>query len=347
MSTKIRYIIIAMLLFYSCNSNRQKYDFSSNEINISGTKVDIGVMLAAPIELIYLDPLLLFFDFYKNTFVTVFDTKNGQFVRRFITEGQGPGEVTYSKLSLFVSTADKQMYLYQNSTRRINIYEQSDIIDKESIIPKQLSFENANYIKKVKDGYIGVGYFEDGRFRLYDSAGNIISSFGEYPFRGKETAMNYMDRFILYQGVLASSADGNYFAIGTNYCDNLEFYHIENGKAELIKKYETYDAKAIMNGNFIQVDNDCIMNYLLAYGGKYCYMLYSGEHYRENNKLHSIGGSKIIVFDWNGNYIKSYKTDMFLRAFCVDEENNIIYASASDYNDETGGGAGIFKVDMK
>ena len=305
-------------------------------------------MLAAPIELNYLDPLLLFIDRYENTLVTVFDTKNGQFVRRFITQGQGPGEVI-PPLRLSVSSVDKQMYAYQSSARNLNVYELSDIIDKDknNITHKQFSFKDAVYIKKVKDGYIGVGYIEGGRFRLYDSEGNTVSSFGEYPFRGKEIAMNHLDRFILYQGVLASSAYGNYFVIGTFYCDNLEFYRIENGKAELIKKYETYDAKAVMNGGMIRIDNDCIVNYMEAYGGKYCYMLYYGKPYVENNERYSRASSRIIVFDWDGNYIKSYKTDRPVYSFCVDEENNIIYASAHDDNDETGGGAGIFKFDIQ
>ena len=345
MLTKIKYIIVvAIFLFYSCN--RQKYDFSSNEINISGTKVDIGVLLGMPTELVYLDPLLLFQDRYENTLVTAFDTKQEQFVRRFITQGQGPEEAI-PPLSLFVSTADKQVYAFQRSARYLNVYELSDITDTDNITNKRLFFEDAGSIKKIKDGYIGVGFIEDGRFRLYDSEGNTVSSFGEYPFRGKEIAMNYIDRFILYQGHLAASADGNYFAIGTIYCDNLEFYRIKDGKAELIKKYETYDAKAVMNGGFIQIDKDCIMNYMDAYGGKYCYMLHNGSKYMENNKMFSRACSRIIVFDWDGNYIKSYKTDVPIYSFCVDEENNIIYASARDDNDETGGGAGILKFDMK
>ena len=67
----------------------------------------------------------------------------------------------------------------------------------------------------------------------------------------------------------------------------------------------------------------------------------------ENNKRYAGGGNRIIVFDWDGNYIKSYKANEHIYSFCVDEGNNIIYASVRDDNDETGGGAGIFKFDMQ
>jgi len=72
------------------------------------------------------------------------------------------------------------------------------------------------------------------------------------------------------------------------------------------------------------------MNYRYAYGGKYCYMLYSGKTYLENDRRSSAGGNKIIVFDWNGNYIRSYKTNVNIIQFCVDEEKNLIYATTRD-----------------
>jgi len=338
-------IIFIILLFSSCN-NLQRADFSSNETIINGKKIDIDCMIGQPHDLIYFDPLLLFLDVYDNTLVTVFDTKNEQFVRRFISRGNGPGEAI-PPLRLFVSDADKLIYGLQTQTGHLNIYEPIDIINKDNIIPEQIFFENMpTYVRKVKNGYIGIGpLFGGGRFRLYDSVGNIVSEFGEYPFRGREEEMNPMERYGVYQGYVSASADGNYFAIGTLYCDNLEFYRIEAGKAELIKKYETYDAKAVYYGGRMRIDDDCIINYNGAYGDKYCYMLHSGKTYLENGRRTS-GGSRIIVFDWNGNYLRSYKTEEIIMSFCIDEENNIIYASVRDDNDVSGGGFSMmqFKI---
>ncbi len=313
-------VVIAVFLFSSCNEKAP--DFSSNETNISGTIVDIGCLIGQPGELIYLDPLLIYYDRYDNTIVTVYDTKTGQFVRRFITEGHGPGEII-PPLRLFAS--DNQMHAMQPNTGYMNIYELDDIINKETIIPEQVFFESRPiYVRKTEDGYVGFGTFEDGRFNLYDSAGSVVSSFGIYPFRGEE--MNRMDRSVLYQGYISTSVDGNYFAVGTLNSDNLEFYHIEDKKAELIKKYETRDVKTVRVEGRNRIADDSVLNYVSAYGGKYCYMLYSGKTYSENNR-NSSGGNKIIVFDWEGNYIKSYKVDVSIRSFCVDEENNIIYAA--------------------
>jgi hypothetical protein len=336
--------LTGMLFITACST--QTNDFTRNETNISAIKLDIGCMIGDPYGLIYLDPLILFYDRFEKQCVTVFDVKNKQFVRRFISVGQGPGEVVLP-VSLFVSPVDKKICAFQTQISRLNMYEPDAVIAKDPVTRfEQIRFEGRpEYIKKIKDGYVGIGMFEDGRFRLYDSLGNIVSACGIYPFQGKE--MDFKDRFIIYQGYVSTSADGNSFAIGTSYCDNLEFYRITDGNAVLVKKYESYDVKGVFYGNRIRIDDDCIMNYKDAYGGKYCYMLYSGKPYLDNgSRISDVSGRRIIVFDWNGNYIRSYKADVDIFSFCVDEENNIIYALIYDDNDETEGGFSIVQFNI-
>ena len=341
MIQKINYLVVVAFFLSACTEG--KNDFTGNETNITGIKLDVGCMVGQPSSITYLDPLLLFFDRYDNTCVTVFDTKNKQFVRRFVKVGQGPDEVL-PPLRLFASPIDQKIYMFQFQAAKLNIYDPGGIIEYDRITPLQLFFEDRPpEIKKIKDGYIGSGPFEDGRFRLYDSDGHIVSAFGKYPFHGED--MDRIGRFFIYQGHLATSVDGKYFAIGSSYCDNLEFYKIEDGVAILKKKYETYDVKGSFVGNMIQLEDNCIMNYKAAYGGGYCYMLYSGETLLEKNGQKA-GGSKIIVFDWEGNYLKSYKTNIEILSFCIDEENQIMYAAARDKNDEDGGGFNVFQFNL-
>ena len=337
----IRYLIALIFLINACNTQRS--DFSSNEKHISGKKLEIGCLIGgSPVEIVCIDNLLLYYDKYENQTVTVFNTQNEQFVRRFLTIGKGPGEVI-APVKLFVSPIDKKICVFQMQTGHVNVYEPNEIITQNQITtPHQIFLgDRPANIKKIKDGYIGIGMFDGGRYRLYDSIGNMVSECGQYPFRGEE--MDQMGRFFLYQGVLSTSADGSCFAMGTSYCDNLEFYRIENGTAILTKRYENYDVKAQFS-NVIRMDDDCVMNYKAAYGGKYCYMLYSGKTYLEQGRFRSAGGRKIIVFDWNGNYIKSFIADVDIYSFCVDEENNIIYAIAYDKEDE--GGFIIKKIEI-
>ena len=340
---KIKDLILLLFFINACTT--QNDDFSSNEKIITGVKLDIGCMIGMPNELIFLNPLLLFCDRYENQLITVFDTEKKQFVRRFLSIGQGPGEVV-PPLRLFASPIENKISMFQTNAAYLNIYEIDDVIEKSNVsFPEQVYFEDRPaVIKKVSNGYLGIGLFEDGRFRMYDTTGKNLYDFGKYPFRGDE--MDPVGRFFVYQGFVSTSMDGSYFAIGTSYCDNLEFYRVVDGKAELIKRYESRDAKAIYYGNSMRIDDDCIMNYKATFGGKYCYMLYSGKPYLDNGKRRTVGGKKIIVFNWDGNYIKSYKADVEILSFCVDEVNDIIYASIIDEDDETGGGYNIVQFNL-
>jgi len=339
MFSKIKYLLGLAFFLNACYS--PNVEFSSNETNLYGIKLDMGCLVGRPFGIIYLKPLLLFQDPYDNQHITVFDTNKKQFVRRFLSKGTAPGEIV-PPLRLFASSKDKKIGIFQIQVGYLNIYEPNEILEKSQITtPEQIRFiDRPLNVKKLKDDYIGIGEFEDGRFRLYDSEGNIVASFGKYPFRGEEIERGGLS--IIYQGSICTSVDGNNFAMGSAYCDNLEFYRIVEGEGVLINKYGSHDAKAIFYGSQIRIDDDCIMNYKDAYGGRYCYMLYSGKTYKEGR----YGGKRIIVFDWDGNYLKSYKVDVDIWSFCVDEENNILYAIAVDDNDETGGGFNIFQFNL-
>jgi len=348
---KLKFLIVLLLFINACNT--QRVEFSSNEKKISGEKVNIGFIIGSPFEINILDSLLFFYDRFEGQTITVFDLKNERFVRRFLNEGRGPGEVT-SSLTIFVYPNEKRVCFYQPNIGIAYIFEPSDIITEYNPMPRHIIYINKDHIKpdkikKIKDGYIGIGSFDVERYHLYDSLGNMISAFGKYPFSGEEMENGIM-RYLMYQGFFCASADGNYFAMGSSNCDNLEFYRLKNGTAELIKKYETYDVKAKINkqGNsqFIHIEDDCVMSYKYAYGGRYCYMLYSGKTYLENGR-YRFGGKRIIVFDWDGNYLKSYQLDDEINSFCVDEENSFIYATMHDDNDENGGGLVIKKFFMQ
>jgi hypothetical protein len=318
-----------ILIITACSTKVS--NFSDNEKKIQGEKIDIDCLIGKPTEIIYLDTLLLFYDRYEQQAITVFDTKNNRFVRRFLHEGIGPGEVI-TPLKLF-TTKDKKVAVFQIQTGYLNIYDAENIaaMKPETDIFSQTSFADrpAN-IKKIKDGFVGIGLFDDGRFRIYNEKGEIVEAVGKYPFRGED--MEAHDRFFIYQGFICSSMNGEYFALGSSYCDNLEFYHVENNHASLLKKYEAQDVKAQFNQR-IEISDDCVMNYKAAYGGdKYCYMLYSGKTYLEKNRR-TTGGRKIIVFDWKGNYVKSFEAEMDIFSFCVDEHAGIIYAIAYDSED--------------
>jgi hypothetical protein len=175
----------------------------------------------------------------------------------------------------------------------------------------------------IEDALVGIGPFEKGRYHIYDRKGNLLNHAGTYP--SEEMSNNAQARFFLHQGDLCSQPGGMYFALGNSYSDNLEFYKIQDGQTELVKKYGTGKNIQARFDNALQLDDNCLLGYKSSYAtDKYCYMLYSGKTYAENN--HRVSwGKDIFVFEWNGDFVKSFRLSHEVLSFAIDESNEIIY----------------------
>ncbi|MDR1562923.1 MAG: TolB-like 6-bladed beta-propeller domain-containing protein [Dysgonamonadaceae bacterium] len=296
---------------------------------ITGEHIDVDSLIGQPSQTVFIEPYLFFYDRFDGKSITMVDVNKKSIYKRFLKEGHGPGEII-PPLKLFVSD-DNTLNVFQLQTGALLSYKLSSLLDA-SILPsphsKVMFKDRPAILSKAKDGFVGIGMFEKGRFQLYDDDGNDIKVIGSYPFDGDN--MNPINRFFRYQGTLCSSPDGKHFAMGSAYCDNLEFWEVtDNHNAVLTHKYESYDVKGSFNGT-IRLDDECVMNYKGAYGtNRYCYMLYAGEKYGEKHKR-TTGGKIILKFDWNGNYIKTFQTESNIYSFCVDNKDRTIYGITKD-----------------
>jgi hypothetical protein len=324
-----KYILIFCIFLCSCSGNKPTDNFFGKEYKLYGETVNIDCLIGRPAEIVCVDSLILFYDFYEGQAITVIDVKNNRPVRRFLNVGQGPDDVI---LPLKLSVSGNRLNVFQMQNARCYEYEIKDIVDTaQTRISRKCQFDDrpANVVA-ISGGFAGIGMYEKGRYNLYDENGKTIGIAGKYPFRGEK--MEPVERFFVYQGVLCSSPDGNHFVMGTHYCDNLEFYGMKEGVASLVKKYETYDVKGHYEQRII-LDDDCVMAYKGASGtDQYCYMLYSGEKYGERD-ARTTGGKKIIVFDWNGVYIKTFEVDKTVFSFCVDKTDSVLFAITHDENE--------------
>lgn len=310
----IKVLILSLLIasICSCNNNSVSND-SVKEINGELLVVD-DLFLGAPSELILRDSILLVYDRFENYLLTQIDVKNDRYLGRLILEGRGPGEaIPPAKISFY----DNNLNVFQFQTGALNIY------DDKFNFQKQFFFEDhpAN-IKQMRNAFIGFGAFEQGRFHIYDMNGKCVGFAGDFP--DESNNMDQLARFVLYQGHLASSKNGRYFAFGYAYSDNIEFYDMKDKEVELIRTYGEGSVKGRYAGR-LELDDDCLMGYKWAYGGdKYCYMLYLGKTLAENN-YNKYWADNIVVFDWKGHHVKTFKLDVPILSFCVDEKNQIIY----------------------
>jgi hypothetical protein len=184
----------------------------------------------------------------------------------------------------------------------------------------------------MRDYYLGELILDKGRFGLYNLQGGFFHAGATYPFDGEE--VDRMEAFALYQGNTCTNPENNQFAFGCLLCDHLSFYEVNGKEFVLLKEYTSNTPKARYPGQLV-IQDDCTINYTWAQGTvTYCYMLFSGKTYSENNS--AAGGCYIVVFDWQGNHVRTLETDREIKTFCVDEPNRMIYATALDDDGEYG-----------
>jgi hypothetical protein len=279
-----------------------------------------------------MDSLLIYADRYEGKVFSVFDLHNKRFVGRFVSEGQGPNEVIPGLYLLKFPQKDK-LYTYQRNAAIISIFNVPDYKIKENFRITSSTPWRPFEMEKTKDYYIGMGIFDKGRFGVYDSKGKFLYTGGHYPYKGDD--MESSKAFLMYQGPFCANPDKNYFVASCLYSDHIVFYEITKNALIPIKEYYSYDVtvdgKNSSAGNSsVREKDETVFSYQWAFGtGSCCYMLFSGKTYAED-KERSGESRYIIVFDWQGNYIKTFHTDYDIKSFCVDEKNNYIYASALD-----------------
>jgi hypothetical protein len=323
--TKKITFLLTVAFLYACTGDK-KPDFLQHATTLQGETVNIDCLIGHPYEIVCMDSLLIFSDPYDQKVLTLFDIKNERLVGRFLSVGNGPGEVILPVRLFEVSKKELGVFLPQSGY--VYLFELPEMELREKIF-----FEDRPvFLKKTGDYYVGTGVFGDDdrhhRYHLYDAAGRLNHTAGEYPFRGKDTRMSAYHRFGLYQGLLCASPYKNFFAQGSAFCDNLEFFRIREAQSSLTKKYETYDADVELRDRGINRMENTVSGYTWAYGAEqYCYFFYCGKSRSEMARKKDFK-NHIIVFDWNGNHVRTFETNINIQTFCVDETGHVMYSTA-------------------
>lgn len=317
----MRLLIITLFAILQVNCIRQdKNVFLSDSQFISGELINNDCLIGKPYRLISYDTLLFICDPYDSKTLTVLNVRDNRCVDRILQIGSGPGEVS-GALRFSLSSTHGKLYIFQIQSGIFNTY---DILGKSFTLAESIHIEErpANVVP-TEGALVGIGPFEKGRYHIYDSEGNFMTHAGTYP--SEDMDHNAHAHFFLHQGDLCSQPGGTHFALGSSYSDNLEFYKIKEGQTELLKRYGTENKVHARFDNTLQLEDNCLLGYKSSYAtDQYCYMLYSGKTFAENN--HRVSwGKNIFVFEWNGNFVKSFRLSQEVLTFAVDEYNGIIY----------------------
>jgi hypothetical protein len=329
---KVAFFIAVLFVPVSCNKGKAGLDYRQNVIPVKGEFLPMDELIKAPYDIVPVGTRLIYYDYYDGKMISAYDLENGRFEGRHVPVGNGPGEAI-PPLYIFPFPQKDRIYAYQRNTATLSVFSVPDFRMLGSTPFASSTPWRPLRMAKTRDYYIDETIYNKGRFGIYNRKGELLQTGGTYPFRGEE--MERTPAFILYQGNFCACPEGNYFASGSSFCDHIAFYEASETGITLLKEYASHDVKAAYPNQLV-VEKDCTVGYTCAYGtASYCYMLFSGKTYAENGQR-AEGGNYIIVFDWQGTYVKTLEADREIRNFCVDEPGRTIYATALGDDGEYG-----------
>lgn len=277
---------------------------------------------------------LIVLDYQQDSLFHRVDLAKNRYMGMFGAKGQGPDDFIHpSSLS---KLGDGHLLCYDAGKRELYMMKLSQADDKAGIsrmfkYAKILTFD----IVPMSDSLFIVNGETDGAmFALIDKDGKVLSLSDEYPYKD-ETEKNIPVRFraMAYQGTLRTTLNG-YFAYATGNAKQVHLYKVENKQiikiGEIIDGYGHYKPNMVREGGYGVAHKgeypECYTD--LAVTDKYVYTLYSGRTFKEY-KLASYECETIYVYDWAGKLVKTYRLDVPVVQFCIDEDEKMIYAIAN------------------
>ena len=324
-------LIITPLLLTYCQSGKKEMP-QTRLTHIEDAAKDIfvgtgGWTIATDTYLIGLDYGLDEF-FYRYNY----RTDNPDSVYRFGNKGQGPDDFIYPFSLQYLN--DSLMGTYDAQTRLFS--EVSLNSNSEQIKCKSLRLDNLMSFKVLKthyNQYIGMGAYQEGMFLLFDSLGNTVRSFFEFPFKdATEKAIKNQLRAMAYQGEIVTNLSGTKFVYTARSGDIIHFYDISENDIQLIKKLEKRFPEYVpeeKNGGFSSaIKAASETGYIDLYAtDNYVFMLYSGRTFKEY-KEKVFEGNLLMIYDWSGNLKKEILLDIPCKNICITPNEEIMWAIA-------------------
>ncbi|WP_102407840.1 BF3164 family lipoprotein [Parabacteroides bouchesdurhonensis] len=236
--------------------------------------------------------------------------------------GQGPGEIA-NMGHIEANETDREFYVTDHGKQKIFSYNLDSVLINPSYMPRvKMELNEKQFPSEYK-------YINDTL-----CIGRIIMPMGNYGFKESVAKWNITTGAIIpmkyehpeiekKRSALAVSVKNNMYAECYNYHDLMTICDLDGNI-----KYNVYGPKW---------DNETT-NKISYYGDvEFCndkiIATYSGEESfikSQNGQIESKLPTKFLVFDRNGNYIKTLETEYRIIRFCYDEDNNRIIMSLND-----------------
>lgn len=336
-SIVVCFSMASLIVLLSCGNNEYTdcVRFDRQEIKnrnvqqLKGKVISFDEDVRTPMRIFCTNSILFLTNRGSSLFVDKYDLKTKKKLGSFLTFGSGPDEL---QMVSYIYKRDTMVHVFDQLQKNIYEYTLHDFCFEEIPKPKNVITieEPASNVQSLPSGEIIATTFnmEEKRFSLFDRTGKFVKNMTGYPDFGQKMSPVELIESFIPQMVL--SDDGSRIFVSHKRTDLIEVY-TSNGK--LIKRVQGPDgffpslAQSGSNDNMRVVPdkNKSKDAYFhpLVYKNE-IWVMYSGKKVDpEQYKIYL--NDSIFVFDWDGNFVRSYNLDIPIFTFAIDEENNKIY----------------------
>jgi hypothetical protein len=336
--TIISVILFVALQLGSCE-NRRTYEQSSTfslsdipeKIALKGEKVVLDDDVMKPVRLYVKDSILFVINYRTEYFLTCFNLVTSKKIGEFISFGSGPGEV----LSLSLQFMDDCIWGFDSQSKRVMQYSLDQFLSEGEIMPhSKITMDATILVALVTKDKIFTNAFDypDFRFTVFDMEGKFVKNAGSMPDAG--VSMTPYEKFEAYSANMVLSPDKRSIFVGYKETDLIEIYDSE-GNLKVRKHgpdvfFTARQEVRSKNSSQVAYKKEARDAYFspTAFEDE-IWVVYSGKMDDPSTQYNFLK-NKIIVFDWNGNPLRIYTTDIPFFCLAVDRDHRTIYAVAID-----------------
>lgn len=351
--------ILLILACLSCCPDKEKSSLerlkSVNNIEVKGSVLENDSILWSSYLVDMIGTRLIIQNFKTEYAFTIFNIENDRLVKEndLVQKGNGPHEMIYA--TCFIDKATECLYFYNSNGSTIsmykidihpfsNLYQTQNWRSQSIVSPKNYFWSTNGAFATMSDStsiLLGGSLFKTNMFCLVTPDGEVVDTDLLFP-EDKCDAEPIVKRQVYNNGGIKKRTGRDqylYYCLTGNYAEILSFDKTHKATRKVIVNdlpiYTTSNdgmnpqgaddnlrgLKAYTTDNYIY-----IMPYPLRNKDFIDKNDYKGYPTYYNNELY--------VFNWEGDFVKSYTLDKLIANFVVPEDDSYVLGSTIDSNND-------------
>lgn len=319
MKTKSLVLLICIFGILSCHKSTEKLRFN-NSIYSTSVPIEGSPFMGLPIFFDEIDNNIIISDFYGDSLITIFCTKNNR-VKKIAPKGNGPLEF---QSPLYTSIKDSLLLVFNKGRFEFGQYSINDLFYEAPVFQKKLDVPTfvSNIYPLNNNLFLASGYFDESRYSILDSTGAIINYFGLFPsFAPEEENYPTSAKAMFHQTFFQKHPkNGVVASISSHVVELIEIEQIPPIVSKSIKiadynyRYTTGEMQtARLTDKFpkgiISSTSD----------EDYIYLLFNSSTTESKDKT-----NEILILDWSLNPVKKIVPDLNYSLITVGEKEGLL-----------------------